>query len=394
MMKKITVLGQDLPIKLSPSFLSNASCPAYLKFHYVDKIDERFVRVAAERGSASHASLAMLIEHCMDEKMAVVDLDDQVLVESLQKHLPHTVINEAGLVLSWLRLWRERFVLNRNKVSGVEEKISLDDEYEECPWDEASYRGIIDLIEIDGTRATIWDWKSQPNILNETELKDWEQGTMYCWLVKKLYPHVETFDLRLWYLRYGFYAQTPRSDDDINAFEESLIIRENKIAQIDNWNPIPGKHCNYCDFIHRCPLALDLSPANPNIITQDQAVLAAQRVTVMEALTKTLKAGLKVYISKNDNVMIGNKYQYGFAKMESTSYKVEEVERAMLDHDHQLSEVAEVNGKKMKKLLKVAAREDPPLHAALEDLAKPKRQTKFKGFVAGDEGGTEEEEAE
>ena len=48
-MKVIQIQGKELKLKLSPSFMQNAACPAYLKFHYVDKIDERWVRVEAER---------------------------------------------------------------------------------------------------------------------------------------------------------------------------------------------------------------------------------------------------------------------------------------------------------------------------------------------------------
>ncbi len=388
-MKVIKILGQELKLKLSPSFMQNAACPAYLKFHYVDRIDERWVRIPAERGSAAHAAIAALLTYCMDQGAAVSDIEDGLIREAIQKHLPHKILSEAGLVFEWLRLWRDRFVLPNN-VHGIEEKIALDDEYDECAWDDASYRGILDLNQVTNTHCIITDWKSQPHILPESELDKplgsdvAEQFTHYAWLAWKLYPHLKTFTVRLWYLRYGFYQETSRSLEDLVLYEHALMIKERKIAEIDNWDPIPGKHCQYCDFIHMCPIALDLSPGNPEVISQDQAVLAAQRVTVMEALVKDLKGKLKLYVNSNDDIVISDNWVYGYNHKTTKQVDVKEAEVILRDHDRELSEVANVDLKKYKKLLKLASKEDPALEGELEDIMKDKHKTEFQGYRKGD----------
>lgn len=387
-MKLITVQGQELKLRLSPTFLQNAACPAFLKFHYVDKVGDKFVRTEAERGKAAHGAIAELLTYCMEQKMSVQDLEDSMVREAVQKHLPHQILSQTGLVHSWVKLWRDRYKIPNN-IHGIEDKIGLDDEYEECAWETASYRGILDLNQITGTHCIITDWKSQPHIVPQSELDNSmgsdiaEQLTMYCWLAWKLYPHLETFTARIWYLRYGFYMETSRTDEDLEAFENALILKERKLEEIDNWNPQPGSHCQYCDYVHICPIAQDLSPGNSEVITQEQAVLAAQRVTVMEALTKNLKEKLKGYVNHNDDVMIGDNWIYGYQHRESTTWDPKEAEEVLRDHSRDLSEVANVDVKKMKKLMKAAAKEDPQLEGALEDIMKVKHKTEFRGHRKG-----------
>mgnify|MGYP001293325702 FL=1 len=383
-MRRLVINGQELKIQNSPTFLANSACPLNLKLHYVDKIDERYVRVAAERGKTAHGAIADLTKHCLDEKMLVQDLEDGMLTDALQRHISPRILSETTAIYSWLRLWRERFKLPKN-IHGIEERVALDDDFDECDWKEASYRGIIDLQQVTDTHAVITDWKSQFHILSQAELDAHEQGTMYCWLMWKQYPHLRTFTFRIWYLRYGFYHETTRTEEDLEVFEKTLMIREKALAALDNWDPVPGPHCQYCDFIHLCPIAQDLSPGNPEIITQEQATLAAQRLVVLDVVTKGLKEGLKNYVDKNDSIRLGDKFQYGYRHSSSLKWKAADVEQALRDYDRDLSEVANVDVKAMKKLIKTLTREEPALAERLEDLAETKHRTEFRGYKPGAE---------
>jgi len=387
--KLIKVMGQELKLRLSPTFIQNAACPAYLKFKYVDKVGSKWVRVEAERGKAAHEAIRELTEFCMAEKQEIAEIEDGMLREALQKYLPQRIVSEAGLVMDWLRLWRDRWKLPKN-IHGVEEKIALNDEYDECEWDNASYRGIIDVNQITNDHCIITDYKSQPHIIPESELAQAfgsdiaEQFTFYAWLTWKMYPYLKTFTVRLWYLRYGFYQEASRTLEDLVLFEHALLLKEKKISEIDNWDPQPGKHCQYCEYIHLCPIAQDLSPNNPEVITQEQAVLAAQRLVVFDALSKDLKAKLKHYVNHNDNVVIGDNYVFGYHHKKSTIWDPAEAEEVLLEHNRRLSEVANVDARKMKKLIKTAAMEDPQLESALEDIAKEKHRTEFEGYRKGE----------
>lgn len=382
-MKKLTILGESLNIKISPSFLVKAACPFYLKCQYVDKLDDKYIRIPAERGKAAHLVVDELLNYCLENDMAPNKIEDGMIRQSLERHANHGILGEIADIFSWVRKWTERFKLPAH-VEGVELKLGIDEDYEEADFTDSSYRGIIDLLQIKDNHAVITDWKSQPNILSQTDMDAHEQGTFYCWLVQKLYPDVEKFTFRIWYFRWGMYRETFRTEEDLELFEQALIIKERKISEIKNWDPIPGPQCQYCDFIHRCPIALNLDPTQSEVISQPQAVIAAQKITVMEALVKELKGKLKDYVKKNDDILIGDNWVYGFLAKDHTEWDPEAVARVLEDFGHELADYVNINGVKMNKLLKLAAREDVPLRMALDAIVKTKTKTTFKGYKKKD----------
>ena len=378
-MKKLQILGHELNLKWSPSFETKAACPFYLKANYIDKVTDRYLRIPAERGKTAHLVVDELLNYCVDEQIVPKDLDEDMVRESLERHATHFIYHEIENVYAWCRLWAQRFKLPA-EVIGIEERIGLDEDFDEIDFSDASYRGIIDLLQIKGDHAVITDWKSQPNILSQTDLDVHQQGTFYCWLISKMYPDVERFTFRIWYLRYGFAMATTRTHEDLELFEQALMIKEKKILEIDNWDPIPGPQCQYCDVIHRCPIALDLGPENPAIISQEQAVIAAQKITVMETLTKELKGGLKEYVKANDDVLIGDNWIYGFKHSESETWDIAKVAGILEEYDHDLSDYSNLDSRKIKKLIKLSRKEDPALEAALQAAATVKNSTKFQGY--------------
>jgi hypothetical protein len=379
-MKTLTILGQELKIKMSHSFINNAACPFYLKCNYVDKLGDKFIRVAAERGKACHEAIHELLQGCIDREITTRDLPATLISAAVQKHTPHHILHEIPDILEWITQWAERFRMPAH-INGLEEKVGLDDLFDECDFHEASYRGVIDMLQIKGDHALVTDWKSQAHIMSQGELDAHEQMTFYCWLIWKLYPdEVTRFTARIWYLRYGFWMDTVRTEDDLIAFEQALMIKERKISEITSWDPIPGKHCGYCDYILSCPIALDLSPENQAIITQDQAIIAAQKLTVMDALKKELTAGVKQYVDTADNVMIGDDWVYGKNHTVSDKWDVKKLAPVLKKHNRDLADFCNADTKKVKKLLKEAAKDDPALQADLENIREEKHQTKFQGY--------------
>ena len=385
-MKRLKVLGDELKLRWSPTFMQKAACPAFLRFRYIVKPDDHFVRLAAERGKAAHAAIADLIELCIAEERVIDSLSDDEVIRAIKKHTPANISTEFGHIVQWLELWRERFKLPSD-ISGVEERIALDDNFDECRWGDASYRGVIDLCQIYTHRAVVTDWKSQPNIISQSEFDDpfgsptSEQFTFYCWLINKMYPEITGFVIRLWFLRYGFYIESRRTERDLEVFEEILQLREQKLLEIASWDPVPGKHCQYCDYIRRCPLAKDLSPEAVQIASQEQAIVSAQRVTVMGALLKELTSGLKEYVEANDDVRIGDNWVYGYHLQESTYWDPSDVIELLEDYGFDPSDVLRVDVRAMRKLIKDAAQVNRPLADRLEEVARTRRSTVFKGVT-------------
>jgi hypothetical protein len=387
-MKLIEILGQVLKVKMSPSFIKNAGCPLYLKLNYIDHAEDR-PSMPAQRGRSVHAAIADLLKLCTAEEVQPEELGLETMKEALEKHLPHSIMSQADLILEWLMLWGSRYKISEHLYS-YEEKIGLDDEYEDTEWDDASYRGILDVLDVIDEICIVTDWKSQPNILAQTDLDNptgsdqSEQITHYCWLASKRHRDLEVFKGRIWYLRYGFYQETTRTLDQLDIYETALIIKERKISEISDWEPRAGKQCDYCEFHHLCPLATDTGSADGEVITQEQAVQCAENVTAMEAYLKARKGALKDYIKANDSIRTGAGIVWGYNKKLSDFWPAKAVEEVLEDYEMPLSDVANVDARKMKKLLKTAAREHPGLEQDLQDVREDKHSTRFEGYKPKD----------
>jgi hypothetical protein len=393
--KKLMVLGQELSLKVSPSFLQKAACPFCLKCAYIDKVEDRYIRVNTLRGSASHEAIAELTRIAVEDEIPLRELTDDQVQACVHKHTPHEIIAEQASILKWVYLWRDRFVMTKSFV-GHEEKMAIGEDYEECAWDEASYRGIVDYLEITATHADITDYKSSAHVLSQGELDTHEQLTFYAWLIHKFYPHVKTFSCRIWYLQYGFYGETRRTVDDINFYEQSMDLKIQKVMDIQDWSALPGEQCGVCDYVHLCPIAADVSGPPKYIVTQQQAELAAGRLRVFEALISGLRKNLAGYVKANDAVRLSGDFVYGFRASTVLQWDTVKLEELLRREGLSIAELVRVDAKTMKKFMKQLEHDNPEFAEQLQEEALTvSAKTQFKGHkVRAIESANEEEEAE
>jgi len=382
-MKVLEIDGDRVNLKLSPSFMDKANCPLYLKLNYVDKLGDRMIRIPALRGQALHSAIESLLVWTEDEGEEVYDISDEQLMEALVGNSAREVMSETAMMMECLVLWRDKY-RKSPYLYGFEEKLALDENLESTTWDNGSYRGILDIVDIKDTHCTVTDWKSQPNILSKTDLAAHEQFTHYCWLAWKTYDHIETFSARIFYLRYGFWAETERTIAELEAYERALLVREQKILQTKTWAPCPGSQCNYCDYIHLCPLT-QIDPVGKKG-TQEWAKSLAEAVTVREHWLKGAKSDLKEFVKENDNILTSEGWVYGLKKTLGVKYSPEKVKDVLERHGFEFASVSNVDVKKLKKLAKEATFEhdNPQLEADLNAIAEEKHSTTFKGWKPKD----------
>lgn len=383
-MRTLNVLDHELKVKVSPSWLEKASCPAALKFEYIDNF-EREYSIPAERGSAAHEAIAELTGICLEKKIQPKAIPDEVVNEMVQKHTDHRLINELPDILDWVKRWRDRYKLSKFLV-GYEEKMAIDEEYKECEWSEAAYRGIVDVIDINGTHCKITDYKSQANILSQTDLDAHFQLSFYAWLVSKFYPYVKTFEVRIWYLRYGMYHTTPRTFEQIKQFEEGLLLKVDKVMSIENWEPVPCDYCKWCDHTGRCPIGKpdedgNYPPVPKKITEEEQAEHYARELRVLDERRKKIAAAIREYTKgSEDGVRISDDFEYKYRGVQSTFFPAEKVLPVFKEHGVDPADHATFSATAMKKLLKKAKKEQPNLHDDLEAVAETKWSTKFDGY--------------
>ena len=130
----------------------------------------------------------------------------------------------------------------------------------------------------------------------------------------------------------------------------------------------------------RCPIATDWSPENREVRSQEQAIIAAQRLSVIDTLRKELVAGLKGYVDGGDDVLIGDDWIYGYRHSVSGKWNPKELKEVLKDSNEDFCDFVNVDVKKVQKLIKTSAREDPALEMNLLEIRKEKHRTEFKGY--------------
>ena len=383
-MRVLRVLDNELKVKVSPSWLDKAACPAALKYEYIDK-HKRDFSVAAERGSAAHAAIADLTRIALKRECQPQDLEDELVTTAVSENTDHRLYEELPNIHEWVTKWRNRYKLSKHMV-GHEEKLAIDEDFEECDWSDAAYRGITDVIVINGTHCIVDDYKSQPYVLSQTDLDAHYQLTFYCWLVSKFYPFVKTFEVRIWYLRYGFSAGTPRTWQQLKEFEAGLMLKVDKVMSIDNWDPIPGAYCKWCDHTGRCPVGQPdkegVFPVIPEaIINAEQAQKYGSQLRVIEERSDKIKKALRAYVKGHEEpVRLTSDFVYGYRPSKSLFFPPEKVLETLKEHGVDPSGYATFSATAMKKLLKSSERDQPALFHDLENIADHTVKTQFKGY--------------
>jgi hypothetical protein len=117
--------------------------------------------------------------------------------------------------------------------------------------DDAWYRGIIDLLVINGTQGRMIDWKTGKN----ARYADMRQLDMMAGATFVLFPEVETIKSALIYVVSGELVTKEhiweRMDNYLGTFDGKLL----ELADAHNtgvWNPSPSPLCAWCP-VTECP---------------------------------------------------------------------------------------------------------------------------------------------
>lgn len=357
----------------SHSKIQTGYCPFAFKKRYIEH-DSGISRGNSDFGGMIHLIIADVIKAQVSEK-------EYSLVDLINKHITHNLLPRMQEIQEVLEIFRMRFKFNKVNVVGIEERMAVDENGNEATWDDSWYRGIIDLIEIDGTHGIITDHKTQFNIFSQADMDSNDQMTGYCYLAHKIYPQLKTFTIRIYFARYGAYRSTTRELKDLELMEQRLGISIEKIEQIEEWVPIAGAGCVFCDYISECPLA-QYDPKGTDIqmvTTHAQAIEQARLLRVREEQNKKSKELLQAYCSVHGPVETSGDYAYGYVDSQSEGWNIKSLKEILEKNGHELTDYVNVHKASVKKLIKSAKRLDPDLADSLESIAVEEIKTSFRG---------------
>lgn len=300
----------------SPSRLDTATCGFAFYRQYVDpnRPLSKFESLPQARGSATHEVLAQITEALCENPKAAFSADAvrDWVAAAIVRH--PAAYQETGQVLDMAKLYIKRPPNLLTSDAGIEQMLGVKyngKAFVECDYDDpkafARGRADIMLISDDTTFAVIYDHKTQPNV----EEADTFQMGFYAWVVAKAYPFLKEVRTVLHFARYGYYSPPYIwTTEDLAKIEDQIITRVMTVESRTSWDPTPHKNCQYCPYIAECPAMteylqpdsegrLRIKPGIQKILGNTQkAIEVAGTLTVLEELTKRLKADLREHIDK------------------------------------------------------------------------------------------------
>ncbi len=306
---------EKLP-RVSPSRLDAWDrCPAAYRFEYVLRLPQP---VADQRprlvGSVAHA----LVEAYVREAQATGTWPPLDRIPALARDLVtrHALPDEAGTAVAreasaLVSTWLAHGVVSVEHTVAVEHALAIDAGGRQVGWDApaAFLRGRLDLVALDGRRATVCDWKSGWATEDDETLQwAWAPGC-YAALLWAWAPRLEAVTVEYHYLRTRRVARTaftPADTAETLAWARTTAARiAQALATPDDpgaFPPRPSTACATCPWVNRCPAGLAALEAMDEAPIPDEA--EARRLAALlltgEARVARLRERLRQYLQDRD----------------------------------------------------------------------------------------------
>ena len=136
----------------------------------------------------------------------------------------------------------------------VEQELTLNIELKPTGWfdDDAWLRTKIDVLIVDGKRASVLDWKTGKR------RPDFDQLELYALQIFTHYPQVERISVGFVWLKDKSIDRETYVRQDAAALWEKLLTQINRIEkslETDVWPARPSGLCRYCPARHLCEYA-------------------------------------------------------------------------------------------------------------------------------------------
>lgn len=346
------------------------SCPAAFHMKYVKKIPEA-ASDALAFGGLIHKIIATYSQHCLSQGLET----DVTAMAGIARQCFYD--EPCGLssdrfpeVLALAEQIAASHTVNPLTVVGIEEWVQA--------WlanRKYLFRGIIDRLDIQDNLAIITDYKTDWQLRTQADVEADFQLAVYAWLVSLEYPQVDTFTVRLDFVRHGVVRETTLDAGRVAQVEGQVL---GLISQVEHalaqgkFTPRPGHFCAWCGYSNQCPAA-KMIPADVGMITSDEdARKVAEELAVLERQVAVRKKALKNWCNQAGPVEV-NGITWGFHLVESRTIEdVPEFVRLMQEAGQDPRPFLAVNGTKAKKIFG-----NPELVEKLQSVIKDRSYTRF-----------------
>jgi putative RecB family exonuclease len=352
------------------------TCPAAFRFKYIDKVPETPSRPLL-LGSFIHEVLEHYNKHLYGNHVQT-DVTSLPLIARRLFYAKPTGLtgNDLAEVEAILTRYAGSHILNLNTYAGSEELMRWDIDDQRTVWCK------VDELHIDGDIALINDFKTDHQLRTRAEVGRDMQLKIYCWMAKQHYPQVNRFAVALDFVRHGVVLRVPAKEGtflELDAVADADTYIRGMIQLIEaerKWEPKPGAGCAWCAYIDRCPAIRDTSFGSGRVViaSDAEAAAAANQLALLDAQSKRLKDGLKVWCNAAGTVE-SNGLAWGFHL--TPSLRIDDVPgfiHAAREAGHDVSELLAISTDDLRR----ATRRDAGLEAIADDWLVDHSYTSFR----------------
>ena len=339
-------------------------CPLRFK---IERVEKRKAEPTAPLliGSAVHAGIAAYVRHLQAENLQTdITWSGQALeaaAAAMKKEGRNLDADEWDEVGRIFQSFISSHMFDPSVIAEVEKM-------EKIPLNGLQFWAVIDLLEAEGGRAKLRDWKSSWKVPSQAEVDRDFQLRVYAWAVNKLYGFEEV-ECCLEFVRHGAVRSTVIGPEEIAATEERILGAIQAIEAETEWAPTPGSHCSYCPWAGECTA--------PESEAEEPEALAG-RILVLEQQLREAQAKLKEYCNEHGPVVVGGER---FSYYDSHGLKATDVtaiSRFMEMRGLNPADYFSINNKKLQPLMR-----DKVFAAEIEPYTEETVSTSFRHKKAG-----------
>jgi hypothetical protein len=285
------VSGNTRPITWSHSRLSLFhQCPFAWRCRYLDHKPEA-PSEAFYNGRRFHEAVSEYALHCLNARRST-DYEVGRAIANRYADVPDVREMMEAFVESW--------AFDVEHMVGLEQSLIAD-----LPNGDR-FQGVLDYLSIDGEHARITDWKTWHSWPEYDELRVPLQLLRYAWLVKAVYPQVETVTVAMLFVRFNIMHEWLVWDASCDEIVEAAewVKREVRSRRKRRFEATPGGWCSLCGFTSICPVASAIVP-------EKDMKKIAEKLTVLDGERGRLRALLLEWAKANGPVEVaGGSWEY------------------------------------------------------------------------------------
>lgn len=247
-------------------------------------------------GSTAHLAIAEYLRHLIAE-----DLQTDVTWWEEAVSRAEAKAREEGLFLSPKQCEQvseivEFFVgshlFHPSRIVGVELPLEIELE-------SATFRAVIDLLEIEDGAPVVRDWKTSWAV--PSSVQEDLQLRIYAWMVCERFGYDEV-RCELDFVRHGAVRRAEFGPEDHEQTERRVTRTMRLIAGETSWRATPGSHCAGCPWANDCPAITDDVLA---IKSREDAARFAGEILVLEKQVENRRELLRAWCAEEGPVEVG-----------------------------------------------------------------------------------------